>query len=103
MTDVGGKMPMVSICFPVRNGGQHLVAVLRSVSEQTEQDFEIIVSNNNSDDGSSEFLRSAAATAVAHDNTRDVVFVAFLVAALECHLETVQARRSKLICPAVSQ
>src|SRR3990167_173872 len=61
MSHAGGTTPKVSIGFPVRNGGQLLASALRSVLEQTEQDFEIIVSDNGSDDGSSEFLQAAAA------------------------------------------
>ncbi len=47
--------------MPVRNGGKLLPAALRSVLDQTEQDFELIVSDNGSDDGSSEILRRLAA------------------------------------------
>lgn len=52
--------PRVSIGMPVRNGGELLAAALRSLLEQTERDIEIIVSDNASDDGTSEFLQRAA-------------------------------------------
>ena len=55
------RRPKVSIGMPVRNGGGLLPAALRSVLDQTEQDFELIVSDNGSDDGSSELLRRLAA------------------------------------------
>lgn len=53
--------PKISIGFPVRNGGQLLANALRSVLDQTEQNFEIIFSDNGSTDGSSESLQTAAA------------------------------------------
>ncbi len=52
--------PKVSIGMPVRNGGSMLPAALRSVLDQTEQDFELIISDNGSDDGSSELLSELA-------------------------------------------
>src|SRR5204863_210977 len=48
--------------MPIRNGGRLLPNALRSVLEQTEQSIEIIVSDNGSNDGSSELLQTAAAT-----------------------------------------
>lgn len=54
------SFPRVSIGMPVRNGGEFLAAALRSLLEQTERDIEIIVSDNASDDGTSEFLQRAA-------------------------------------------
>ena len=114
-SDKAQSAPKVSIGFPIRNGGQLLVRALRSVLDQTEQNFEIIISDNGSDDGSSEFLQAAAAADgriryirqdpairaydnfhfvlrqargeyfmwVAHDDTRDVDYVARMIAALE--------------------
>jgi len=54
------QLPKVSIGMPVRNGGGRLPAALRSILNQTEQDFELIISDNGSDDGSSELLRRLA-------------------------------------------
>jgi len=117
------KVPKVSIGFPVRNGRPYLMAAIRSVLEQTEQDFEIIISDNDSTDGSSDFLRDVAGADsrikyirqerpirvydnfrvvlqeargeffmwAAHDDTRDVDYVARLVAALENQPEAVMA------------
>jgi len=56
------KTPKVSIGFPIRNGGQYLAAALNSVLNQTEQDFEIIISDNGSNDGSREYLQATAAS-----------------------------------------
>lgn len=64
MTRAEKKSPKISIGFPVRNGGQYVAAALRSVLDQTEQDFEIIISDNCSDDGTSALLKSAAAADV---------------------------------------
>lgn len=122
-SDKADSPPKVSIGFPIRNGGQLLARALRSVLEQTEQNFEIIISDNGSDDGSSEFLQAAAAADgriryirqdppiraydnfhfvlrqargeyfmwVAHDDTRDVDYVARMMAALERDPEAVLA------------
>lgn len=53
-------IPKVSIGMPVRNGGGLLRAALRSALDQTEQDFELIISDNGSDDGSSDLLLQLA-------------------------------------------
>jgi len=50
----------VSVGMPVRNGGEEIKRALESLLMQTEKDIEIIISDNNSDDGSSEYLRSMA-------------------------------------------
>jgi glycosyltransferase involved in cell wall biosynthesis len=57
---VATAVPRVSVGLPVRNGGEMLRAALRSLLEQTETNLEIIVSDNASDDGTSEFLLQAA-------------------------------------------
>lgn len=57
MTRKVAHLPKVSVGMPVRNGGELLPAALRSVLNQTESDFELIVSDNCSDDGSSELLQ----------------------------------------------
>ena len=61
MVSEGQARPKVSIGFPIRNGGDLLEGALRSVLQQTEQDLEIIVSDNGSNDGSSELLKKFAA------------------------------------------
>lgn len=52
--------PKVSIGLPVRNGGQLLIRALHSILEQSEQNFEVIISDNGSDDGSSKICQAAA-------------------------------------------
>lgn len=53
-------MPRISIGMPIRNGGELLQGALDSLFKQTIQDFELIVSDNGSDDGSSELLTKLA-------------------------------------------
>lgn len=53
--------PKVTIGMPVRNGGVLLADALRSVMAQDEQDFELIISDNGSTDGSTGVLQLAAA------------------------------------------
>ena len=48
----------VSIGLPVRNGGKDIRRALEILLAQTEQDFEIIISDNKSNDGSSEYLKT---------------------------------------------
>ncbi len=56
-----GAAPRVSVGMPIRNGRPLIADALRSVIEQTERDLEIIVSDNGSDDGTTELLQAAAA------------------------------------------
>jgi len=53
-------MPRVSVGIPVRNGGKQLKSALESVLNQTERNIEIIISDNKSEDGTSDFLRTVA-------------------------------------------
>lgn len=52
--------PKVTVGIPVRNGGEMLATALESILQQTERDIEIVISDNASDDGSTDLLRSAA-------------------------------------------
>lgn len=54
----------VSVGMPVRNGGEEIKRALESLLVQTEKNIEIIISDNNSDDGSSEYLKSVSETDV---------------------------------------
>ena len=46
------QIPKVSICLPVFNGQSHLAAAIESALKQTESDFELIISDDNSTDSS---------------------------------------------------
>lgn len=48
------KRPTVSICMPVYNGEEYLVSALDSVLAQTLPDYELIISDNCSDDNTQE-------------------------------------------------
>jgi glycosyltransferase involved in cell wall biosynthesis len=54
-------MPLVSVGMPVRNGGKMFAAALESVRAQTHRNLEIIISDNASDDETSDIARAAAA------------------------------------------
>lgn len=49
--------PLVSILIPVRDEAEHLAAALRSLSEQTLEDFEALVVDDGSSDASAEIAR----------------------------------------------
>lgn len=53
--------PTISIGLPVFNGENYLAVALNSLQEQTYEDFEIIVSDNASTDGTEEIARGLAA------------------------------------------
>ncbi len=48
------ERPTVSICMPVYNGEEYLVSALDSVLTQTFPDYELIISDNCSDDSTQE-------------------------------------------------
>jgi glycosyltransferase involved in cell wall biosynthesis len=52
--------PAISVLMPVYNAGRFLVPALDSILAQTFSDFELIVLDGGSDDGSIELLRKAA-------------------------------------------
>ncbi len=51
-------MSRFSIILPVRNGGEYLKECVQSILLQTQPDFNLLVLDNNSTDGSSEWLAS---------------------------------------------
>ncbi|MEJ1497788.1 MAG: glycosyltransferase family 2 protein [Candidatus Sedimenticola sp. (ex Thyasira tokunagai)] len=55
-----GNSPRVSVLIPVHNTAKHLCAALKSISDQTYQDFEMIVIDDGSLDGSVEILERYA-------------------------------------------
>lgn len=48
------KRPIVSICIPVYNGAPYLTSTVESVMSQTFQDFEVVILDNCSTDGTAE-------------------------------------------------
>lgn len=50
--------PLVSIVIPVLNGEQHIEACIGSILNQTYENFEIVISNNFSEDRTAEIIRS---------------------------------------------
>jgi glycosyltransferase involved in cell wall biosynthesis len=50
--------PSVSVCIPVYNGARFLPETIRSVLSQTRRDFELVVLDNNSADGSGLLARA---------------------------------------------
>ena len=57
-----GKAPAVSIAMPVRNGESHLLEAVNSLLSQTFDDFELLVSDNASTDGTAKLLADIAAS-----------------------------------------
>lgn len=55
---MSGSHPAVSIVIPMYNCGKMLVPCLESIRSQSFDDFEVIIVNNRSDDGSVETARS---------------------------------------------
>ena len=51
------KYPKISVGIPVRNGGCQIKDAIVSILNQTEQNIEIIISDNCSDDGTSKYLK----------------------------------------------
>jgi glycosyltransferase involved in cell wall biosynthesis len=56
-----GRTPRVSIGLPVYNGEDYLAEAMDSILAQTSPDFELVVSDNASTDGTSEICRTYAA------------------------------------------
>jgi GT2 family glycosyltransferase len=63
-----GKRPRVSVIIPSWNGRELLEVCLPSLARQTFRDFEVIVVDNGSDDGTADWLASA------YDEVRIVAF-----------------------------
>lgn len=53
--------PKVSICIPVYNGIKYIDETVRSVQAQTESDFELLIQDNCSNDGTWEYLENLRA------------------------------------------
>jgi glycosyltransferase involved in cell wall biosynthesis len=55
------RSPQVTVCLPVYNGQNYVGDAIRSVLGQTFEDFELVISDNASTDGTAEICRRAAA------------------------------------------
>lgn len=53
-------MPLISVCIPTYNGKQHLAACIGSVLSQTFTDFEVLICDDQSSDGTLDFARQLA-------------------------------------------
>ena len=51
-------MPKYSIVIPSRNGGRYLHACVESIVSQKYKDYELIISDDHSTDGTDEYLNS---------------------------------------------
>jgi len=58
---MSGTPPLVSIGLPVRNGEKYLAGALASLLAQTYRNFELIIADNASTDGTEEICRTFAA------------------------------------------
>lgn len=52
------RQPLISICIPTYNGSEHLAECLASVQAQTFTDFEVVLCDDQSTDGTLDFARS---------------------------------------------
>jgi glycosyltransferase involved in cell wall biosynthesis len=55
--------PKVSVCIPVRNGGDFLPLAVDSVLQQSFDDYELIIVDNCSTDGTVKWIEEKASTA----------------------------------------
>jgi len=58
---MAGKAPRVSICMPVYNGENYISRALDSITAQSFDDYELIVTDNASTDGTGEIVQARAA------------------------------------------
>lgn len=55
-------LPKISVLMPVFNSARYVQSAVRSVLDQSERDFELVVIDDGSSDGSTELLRTLAVT-----------------------------------------
>src|ERR1035441_7219492 len=53
-------IPVISVCIPTYNGREHLAECIGSIRSQTFTDFEVVVCDDQSSDGTLEFARQLA-------------------------------------------
>ena len=58
---MSGSKPRVSVGMPVYNGDNYLAETLESIFAQTFQDFEVVISDNGSTDGTEAICRQYVA------------------------------------------
>ena len=63
VTDRKTMSPKVSVCIPVRNGGDFLPLAVNSVLQQSFDDFELIIVDNCSTDGTVKWIEERLSTA----------------------------------------
>lgn len=51
------KEPIISVCIPTHNGSKHIAETIKSVLNQTFQEFEIVVSDNGSTDDTVQIIK----------------------------------------------
>lgn len=51
------NQPKVSVCLPTRNGDKHLNKTIKSILNQNYKNFELLISDNNSNDKTKKILR----------------------------------------------
>lgn len=66
----GPRRPPLSVVIPVRDGGHHLGRCLRGLRASTYQEFELLVVDDASIDGSADLAKSFGARVVRHDLPR---------------------------------
>jgi len=54
------QMPLISVCIPTYNGREHLAACIDSIRSQTFADFEVVICDDQSSDGTLDFARQLA-------------------------------------------
>ena len=62
VADARRDRPLVSIGLPVFNGAHHLPQTLEALGKQTLTDYQLLISDNASTDGTEAICRAAAAT-----------------------------------------
>ncbi|MFC4947687.1 glycosyltransferase [Pseudonocardia sp. GCM10023141] len=85
-------IPGVSVCVPVHNGERFLAEAIRSVLDQTYRDFELVILDNASRDGTSDIVRSFQG-----DPRMRVEHYAQLLPEMEARNRAVQLSRAPLV------